>query len=1082
MSIIKKRVLLSVQALVDIAGSELNVLSIAKEFTRMGYEVEIATFRYEDPIKSIMYKHNFNVKNISVEKLDHSEYDLIWAHHFPTIYNILIEKNIRANKIIFSSLSPFEPLEVPPLFVNDLNLCLANSYETKDQLIRENVESDLIYVFPNYAPSEFLEQSYKQRENLKKICIISNHVADELLAAKQLLNSNSIEVDIFGLNHIQEVVTPSLLLNYDAVISIGKTIQFALVMGMPVYCYDIHGGPGWLNNENYNTAKFFNFSGRGFNRHLSPNDIVQELMEGFSSAVEFFSKIKESAKDEFDLTKNLQDLITKIDSMDSISCDDIYRKSKLNKRANKAFIREYEYKNHYRQSALEIEVDNKKLEEINETLNTEIVKLLGQIDEVKKRNEFDLEFINESLNKSIEEGIKTKNECVLLKLELDELKEKNEKLHSEVLQKEKNCIYLSELTEEKNKLLLNMQNTKLWRIGELLRKNKNRLKKGLKDPKIIVRKLRRKGDDFSTKVKVLLPETRNDSNLPLVSVVIPIYDRTDVLKESINSILNQTYQNIEILLVCDGSPHNTVDIVKSYESNPKVRTFFFLNNSGNAVRGRNKAIKEANGEYLAFQDSDDVAESDRIQVSLDFAKKYEADVIYGGWRALLDGSRDVGLDNQQEVFSPDCDYNMLKEICVPCQSTVMVKTSALRFVGGLKPIMRYREDHELWLRLAYHGYKFKAVPKVLTNLRLHANNLELSFKDDDNHWRDLTLEEHTIIRPLKPKIAYLVAGCGISGGLAVILNHLNGLLNRGFDVMIITEDKCESIEWFPNQKVPIIQIDKVPDNLDVVVATYWTTAYTLENIPAVQKYYFVQSDESKFFESSSKESIAARETYLKDYKFITMAKWLKEWLKLEYGKESVYIPNGVDLSIMNSVVPLVEKKGRLRILLEGPIDAPFKCMKEAFEVVKDLDCEVWCISTAGKPDPSWRCDRFFDSVPMDKMKHIYSSCDVLLKMSSVESFCLPALEMMACGGTVVLNRFKGLEEFVVDGHNGLVVDLGDIEGAKRAMNMLIENPELREELSANARETAKQWGWERSIDLLEEMYYPSLFEKKEPVI
>jgi glycosyltransferase involved in cell wall biosynthesis len=282
--------------------------------------------------------------------------------------------------------------------------------------------------------------------------------------------------------------------------------------------------------------------------------------------------------------------------------------------------------------------------------------------------------------------------------------------------------------------------------------------------------------------------------------------------------------------------------------------------------------------------------------------------------------------------------------------------------------------------------------------------------------------------------------------------------------------------------VPIIQIDKVPDNLDVVVATYWTTAYTLENIPAVQKYYFVQSDESKFFESNSKESIAARETYLKDYKFITMAKWLKEWLKLEYGKESVYIPNGVDFSIMNSVVPLVEKKGRLRVLLEGPIDAPFKCMKEAFEVVKDLDCEVWCISTAGKPDPSWRCDRFFDSVPMDKMTHIYSSCDVLLKMSSVESFCLPALEMMACGGTVVLNRFKGLEEFVVDGHNGLVVDLGDIEGAKRAMNMLIENPELREELSANARETAEQWGWERSFDLLEEMYYPSLFEKKEPVI
>lgn len=1080
MDVIKKRVLLTAQSLVEIAGSELNILSIAKEFIKMNYLVEIATFRFEDPMKSIFLNDNLNVKNIINQTLDHSEYDLIWAHHSPTIYNILLEKNIRADKILFSSLSPYEPLESPPIFVNDLNLCLANSYETRDQLIRENVNNERIYVFPNYATNEFQENTYKDREKLSKLCIVSNHVPQELIEVKEILKTKSINLDIYGINHITEVITPSLLLQYDAVITIGKTVQFALVMGMPVYCYDIHGGPGWLSAENYDAAKFFNFSGRGFNRRLDQYIIVKELVEGYETAVEFVARNKTNAKEEFDLSKNMNQLLNKVNSLPSVDNESIYRNSKLSIRSNKAFIREFEYKNYYKQQAEEAK------HEI-EVFSNENTILLEKLNLITERFELDLD-------ESLRENYALEEETILLKVEMDEMKkvlnnlnvefENYKKLKdTEISQKDRNCIYLSELSEEKNKLIISMQKTKLWKIGEFIRKNKIRTFKVIKDPTLIVKKLRRRGIDFSTKVKISIPEINNKNvNLPLVSVVIPIYDRTDVLIESIESILNQTYQNIELLLVCDGSPQETISIVRSYENNPKVRAFFFYNNSGNAVRGRNKAIKEARGEFLAFQDSDDVADPGRIQISLDYAKLFKADVIYGGWRALIDGSREVGLEHNQEVYSPDCDYNMLKEICVPCQSTVMVRTSALRFVGGLKPIMKYREDHELWLRLAYNDYKFKAVPEVLTNLRLHANNLELSFKDNDNYWKDTTLLEHTIIRPLRPKIAYLVAGCGISGGLAVILNHLNGLLNRGYDVMLITEDKCEKIEWFPNQKVPIIPIDKVPDNIDIVVATYWTTAYTMESIPAVHKYYFVQSDESKFFEENSKESIAARETYTKEYKFITMAGWLKEWLKLEHGQEAIYVPNGVDFNVMDSVVPLVEKNGRMRVLLEGPINAPFKRMKEAFEVVSDLDCEVWCVSTAGKPEAAWRCDRFFDSVPMDKMKYIYSSCDVLLKMSSVESFCLPALEMMACGGTVVLNHFKGLEEFVVDGQNGLVVDLGDIEGAKKAINLLIENPQLREMLSANALKTAKKWGWENSIDTLEEIFYPSVIVKEEVTI
>lgn len=1094
MEIVRKRVLLSTHSLVELAGAELNIHALALEFLKNNFYVEVATFRYDDPIKSAFEKDNILVKNILVEKPSYRSYDLIWAQHTPTLYKLLFDHLIEGEKIVFSSLSPFEPLEVPPVFVNKLSLCLANSYETRDQLLRENVEQEKLMVFPNYAPEEYTRSVYKAPVTLRNICIVSNHVPEELEAATQILVTNDINIDIYGIRHTQKLVTPELLLNYDAVITIGKTVQFALVMGMPVYCYDIHGGPGWLNSENYINAKYHNFSGRGFNRKLTSEQLAKDIVEGFMEAVSFFEGYSNFARDEFDLNKNLLKVLDAIELLPSVECNILYKNYYYLDRVNKAFLREYEYKHYYKKEMdilvlkeNEWELEEAKLQEENKKLTEQIThmenSLIEEINFIKSENEKEKEKNRELVEeiKSIRSSING-YENSLAKLN-NEYREYKTKIERELQQKEKNCIYLSELAEERNEIIVTMKNTKVWKSAEFFRKIRMKALKVLKNPQLIVKKMRKKGSDFSTAVKVERTSFESPLDHPLVSVVIPIYDRTDVLIESIESILNQTYQNLELLLVCDGSPEKTLEIVRGYENNPRVRCFYFLNNSGNAVRGRNKAIKEARGEFLAFQDSDDVAEPRRLEISLNYAKEHNADVIYGGWRAIIDGSREVGLKDKQEIFSPDCDYKFLQEICVPCQSTVMVKTEALRHVGGLKTIMRYREDHELWLRLSYYGYKFKAVPEVLTNLRLHANNLELSFKDNDDHWKNITMVEHKIIRPLKPKIAYLVAGCGISGGLAVILNHLNGLLLRGYDVSLITEDKCEKIDWFPNQMVPIIPIDRVPDNLDIVVATYWTTAYTLDNIPSKSKYYFVQSDESKFFEPGSRESSAAYDSYKKSYTLITMANWIKEWLKNEFNKEAVYVPNGINLSIMHPEAPLMEKTGKLRVLLEGPINAPFKRMKEAFEVVRDLDCEVWCVSTGGSPDPEWRCDRFFDSVPMEKMSAIYSSCDVLLKMSSVESFCLPALEMMACGGTVVLNRFNGLEEFVVDGYNGLVVDLGDVDAAKSAINKLINDRELLRALSNNALATAQTWSWDRSIDVLESTFYQinESFSKEEAV-
>ncbi|MFM8735237.1 MAG: glycosyltransferase [Pirellulales bacterium] len=556
----------------------------------------------------------------------------------------------------------------------------------------------------------------------------------------------------------------------------------------------------------------------------------------------------------------------------------------------------------------------------------------------------------------------------------------------------------------------------------------------------------------------------------LVSVIIPIYDRTFELREAIESVLAQTYRSFEILLVTDGSPPETIDVVESYRGHPQIRIFHYLDNTGTAVRGRNRGIKEARGEYVAFLDSDDIATPDRLAISVHEMEAGGHDVVYGGWIAKIDGSRAFDdLHDGQKVTSPPCDLEMLRKVCVPCQSTVMVRRAALLDVGGLKPAMRYREDHELWMRLAHYGYRFGAIRDSLVHLRLHRGNNEVNFKADDAHWERRAQEEHRHKATLPPTIAYLIPGTGISGGIAVILEHANRLLEAGCDVLLISQDNKDSIPWWSGNEVPVIPFDTASrylfDRLDTVVATGWTTVSMVDHFPASRKLYFVQSDERRFDECPEfKKQVHA--TYLRhDVEYVTMAGWICRWLKQEFGHACSYVGNGIDPARYAAASPLEPRSDKVRILMEGPTVIPFKGMDDAAEALRDFaDCEVWMVSAAGGPKPGWRCDRFFEAVPHDQMAAIYASCDVLLKMSRVESFSYPPLEMMARGGGVVVRDVTGLDEYAVDGKNCLIVS--DVASARSAVRRLVDDVALRAALGAAGRATAARMTWDRSLPAL----------------
>jgi glycosyltransferase involved in cell wall biosynthesis len=217
-------------------------------------------------------------------------------------------------------------------------------------------------------------------------------------------------------------------------------------------------------------------------------------------------------------------------------------------------------------------------------------------------------------------------------------------------------------------------------------------------------------------------------------------------------------------------------------------------------------------------------------------------------------------------------------------------------------------------------------------------------------------------------------------------------------------------------------------------------------------------------------------TYRMKFEFVTVADWIATKFAAEFGVRCRVVKNGIDADEFYPMPGLRSKHGRKRVLIEGPISVPFKGVAEAYEALKDLSVEIWMVSSAGVPEPSWRVDRFFHAVSLDEMREIYSSCDVLLKMSRVESFCLPALEAMACGCAVVLGKVAGGVEFAVDRENAVLIEVGDIAQAKAAVEQLVGDDDYRGRLVASGYRTAETWSFSKSADAMREVVVNEPFE------
>ncbi|MDD6810705.1 MAG: hypothetical protein PUD93_02385 [Lachnospiraceae bacterium] len=322
-------ILLTNRMIKDYTGSELDVCSIGSALVQMGYRVEAAAYELGEPLMLQFKDSGILFTNVKEKNLVLKEYDIIIGHHNTIFMDCLIRKDIKYKKVIFSSLSPWVSIEYPPECANDLTLCMANSSETYDRMKTLGVKEENIIIFPNYILPEYFETMRENRKMLQKICIVSNHVAEEIKEAVAIFRSNGIETDIFGQEYQSVLVTPELLVRYDVVITIGKTVQYCFGCKVPVYCYDIHGGPGWLNKNNFAIAANYNFSGRGFDRKVTGVELVMDIIQGYLPALQNLELFHQIGRERYDLQVNLRRLLEKIHSLPEINQEEF--KKNINK-------------------------------------------------------------------------------------------------------------------------------------------------------------------------------------------------------------------------------------------------------------------------------------------------------------------------------------------------------------------------------------------------------------------------------------------------------------------------------------------------------------------------------------------------------------------------------------------------------------------------------------------------------------------------------------------------------------------------------------------------------------------------------
>ncbi|QIH31572.1 glycosyltransferase family 2 protein [Sphingobacterium sp. DR205] len=210
-----------------------------------------------------------------------------------------------------------------------------------------------------------------------------------------------------------------------------------------------------------------------------------------------------------------------------------------------------------------------------------------------------------------------------------------------------------------------------------------------------------------------------------VSIIMPCYNASRYIKESIKSVINQTYDNWELIIIDDKSKDDSLQMIEPFLIDERIILVEKEENRG-VAEARNTGIEYSSGRYIAFLDSDDIWDSDKLKLQISFMKSNGCFFSYTSYR-IIDSQGDIILS---KVFIKDkiSSYeSLLKSNVIGCLTAVL----DIEELGKKRFVKVGHEDYVFWLSYLKTGIKAACLDRVLASYRIHPNTVS------SNKWKAL---------------------------------------------------------------------------------------------------------------------------------------------------------------------------------------------------------------------------------------------------------------------------------------------------------------------------------------------------------
>lgn len=212
--------------------------------------------------------------------------------------------------------------------------------------------------------------------------------------------------------------------------------------------------------------------------------------------------------------------------------------------------------------------------------------------------------------------------------------------------------------------------------------------------------------------------------MPLISVIVPVFNGETFIRATIESVLNQTFSDLEVIVIDDGSQDSTVEIVSSFQD-ARLKQYSY-ENSGASV-SRNRGIAHAIGEFVSFLDADDLWTPDKLEAQFLALKEHPEAAVAYSWVDYIDQSGKFLWAGNHLTINGDIHEALLIHNVLENGSNPLIRRQALAEVGDFNPQLSNAEDWDMLLRLAAR-YQFVAVPfpHVLYRVSTHSKSSNIA--------------------------------------------------------------------------------------------------------------------------------------------------------------------------------------------------------------------------------------------------------------------------------------------------------------------------------------------------------------------